>query len=63
MKESFFYDNSPYDKSYEAKVSMIQKLYLPELDEAHYQYKLASAAFGQWIVEGRQEILEKMKSD
>ena len=42
---------------------MIQKLYLPELDEAHYQYKLASAAFGQWIVEGRQEILEKMKSD
>tara|TARA_Y100000296_G_scaffold85723_1_gene122650 strand:+ start:804 stop:1430 length:627 start_codon:yes stop_codon:yes gene_type:complete len=62
MNESFFYDKSPYDKSHEAKISMLQKLYLPEIDEEHKKYMLVSAAFGEWIVEGRQDMLIKMQA-
>ncbi|EIT7127077.1 hypothetical protein L2726_004712 [Vibrio parahaemolyticus] len=58
MKEAFFCDETPYDKTHEAKISMLQKLYLPELDQVHREYLTVSANFGNWIVEGRKEILE-----
>lgn len=62
MKEAFFYDNTPYDRTHEAKISMLQKLYLPEMDLVHKQYLLISAEFGNWIVEGRQDLLEKQRA-
>ena len=61
MNESFFDDDTPYDKTHEAKISMLQKLYLPELDEVHRKYLIVSAAFGNWIVEGRNDIAEKRR--
>lgn len=62
MKEAFFYDETPYDKTHEAKISMLQKLYLPELDQVHKEYLIVSATFGDWIVEGKKEILEKQRA-
>lgn len=59
MKENFFYDETPYDKTCEAKLSMLQKLYLPELDEEHRAYLVVSAKFGEWIVAGLKEQQEK----
>ncbi|MFM4902094.1 hypothetical protein [Aeromonas hydrophila] len=41
---------------------MLQKLYLPEMDLVHKQYLLISAEFGNWIVEGRQDLLEKQRA-
>ena len=62
MKESFFYDETPYDKTCEAKLSMLQMLYLPELDEEHREYLIVSAKFGEWIGAGLQELLEKRRA-
>lgn len=62
MKESFFYDKTPYDKTHEAKISMLQKLYLPESDQVHNDYLRISAKFGSWLIEGREEIIEKLQA-
>lgn len=62
MREAFFYDETPYDKSCEAKLSMLQKLYLPELDEEHRAYLLVSAKFGEWMSAGLTEQLNKRRA-
>jgi len=61
MRENFFYDETPYDKSCEAKLSMLQKLYLPELDQEHREYLIVSANFGEWIGDGLKELVEKRR--
>jgi len=62
MRGSLFYDETPYDKSCDAKLSMLQKLYLPELDEEHRAYLIVSADFGNWIAAGLKELLAKRRA-
>ena len=62
MRENFFYDETPYDKTCEAKLSMLQNLYLSELDEEHRAYLTATAEFGTWIGAGLEEQLDKRRA-
>jgi hypothetical protein len=60
-REMFFDDKTPYNKLCEAKISMLQKLYIPELDIEHISFLKASANFNGWIVIGMQELQEKRR--
>ena len=62
MRQAYFYDQTPYDKSCEAKLSMLQNLYLPELDEEHHSFLVMSVNFGTWLSAGDKELLEKIRA-
>ena len=63
MKEVLFYDETPYDKSCHARLSMIQRLYLPELDVEHACYLQVYANFSGWLVAGMRELHGKRKPE
>ncbi len=62
MKRDFFYDETHIDESCEAILSMLQKLYLPEIDAEHCSYLIASANFKTWHADGLRELAEKRKA-
>ena len=61
MQRDFFYNEVPFDDSCFAKLSMIQNLYLPEIDNEHKQYLKVSAKFFLWLANGQTELAEKMR--
>ena len=62
MKRDFFYDESHFDESCEAKLSMLQKLYLPDLDNEYREFLKVSAKFSHWLADGQMELLAKKQN-
>jgi len=62
MQHRFFDSPASSDKDPLMRASMLQKLYLPELDNAHSTFLKAIGNFQSWIATGMQERLDAMKS-
>lgn len=62
MHHRYFDSPQPAEENPLMKASMIQKLYLSELDEPHALFIRASGKFNSWIAQGMTERLEAMKA-
>ena len=62
MRYRYFDSPQPADENPLMQASMIQKLYLPELDEPHALFLKASGNFTSWVAEGMSERLDAMKA-
>jgi Na+-transporting methylmalonyl-CoA/oxaloacetate decarboxylase gamma subunit len=62
MQYRYFDAPQPAEEDPLMHASMLQKLYLPELDEPHAMYLRATGNFRSWIAQGMAERLEAMKA-
>ena len=62
MEHRFFDSPLPVEHDPLMQASMLQKLYLPELDVAHAAYLKATSSFQNWIAQGMTERLDAMKA-
>jgi hypothetical protein len=61
-QRTFFQNESQFDEACDVKLSMLQLLYLPELDVAHVEFLKANGEFLEWLAEGQKELSEKLKN-
>jgi len=61
MENKLLKQNNEFDKQAYNKADLIQALYLPELSEAHNQYRLATVEYQNWLTSGMTEIQSQMK--
>jgi hypothetical protein len=62
MKRDFFYDKTPFNETADAKISMLQKLYLPEMDLVHANFLRVHAEFTRWLGNGQQLLLSQKQA-
>ena len=61
MRNRYFYENEDFDELAQSRLSMIQELYFPELEEVHLKFISATTEFSDWYILGCQELIEKRK--
>jgi hypothetical protein len=59
MRRDFFGEESLYDDTADAKLSMLQKLYLPEMDLVHAKFQQVHGEFTSWLFEGQALLLKQ----
>jgi hypothetical protein len=62
MNNAYFKTTEPIDEHAMSKSTMLQKLYFPELKEAHSIFLTANAEFLMWFSEGLKELVQKQQN-
>lgn len=61
MLVAFFRDERSVDRHALNKADIIQKLYFPELVEAHQEFRMATSSYLSWIAAGQSYVAAQMK--
>jgi hypothetical protein len=62
MEEAFFKVEHDYDREADSKLSMLNILYLPELNKEHAGFLRAHAKFMRWVADGKTMMVEQMQA-
>lgn len=62
MREAYFDTKTEYDREADSKLSMLEILYLPELNEVHAGFLKVHAEFMTWVTDGQTMIIEQKRA-